>query len=255
MNNKSRIFIFIGIAVAALLIMQYCSKREITKVTVLPKDTLSIKNDIDSLRATNWNLRKYTDLKIELESMKAQEVISTTDAILLEDRLDMAYAETMQKASMDWKSSDCNSADINLLQSMEKIVKNPKCSVFVSSEIEDMRSYFRALQIPNRVKSFTQSKFNDALYNQLIKDISVNCNRSEISRCSRITSIKSSQVNDLNAFKVFANAYESNYVYYLNNSTNYNAIIYYKRYCPEQNSEISNYSFYLGEIQSKGICP
>ena len=111
-NNVFRLLLFVGIAVLALLVMYFLSSGPKTAGANLdkPGPVKDFKVLSDSLKASAWSSSKYSELKGQLESLKSQQVIGTIDALALEEYLDLAYAQSLQKACEDWMSSDGSSA-------------------------------------------------------------------------------------------------------------------------------------------------
>lgn len=257
MKKKSyKLFIFIGIAVLAVLIMYFISTPPPPPEfgENLPKPVKDFRAKCDSMKIKSWNAVNYNNLKMQLASLKSQQVFSTTDGLALEDYLDLAYANTMQVACAEWKNSDGSSANVSLLQSMERISSNPKCASFVVNDIDIMRAYFKAVEMPGRVAYFLKQEFNPTTYNQLMNDLGKYCGKSEISHFSRLLSISSTQQEELNSFKSFAETYKGRRTFYDQNMNDFDAKLNISELCPNQNQFILNYQFYLTDIQSIGIC-
>ncbi len=258
MKNKSyKLFIFIGIAVLAVVIMYFNSTPPPPDGVGenLPKAVKDFRAKCDSMKLKSWNAVNYNNLKMQLASLKSQQVFSTTDALALEDYLDLAYANTMQVACTDWKNSDGSSANVTLLQSMERISSNSKCKAFVENDIDIMRAYFKAVEMPGRVAYFLKQEFNLTMYNQLMNDLGKYCGKSEISHFNRLVNISSTQQEELNNFKSFAETYKGRLTFYYQDRNDPDAKFNIRELCPNQNQFIHNYQHYLTDIQSiPGVC-
>ena len=251
-NNSYKLFIFIGIAFLAVLIMYFISTPPPPPPPGenLPKSVKDFRAKCDSMKIKSWNAANYNKLKMQLASLKSQQVFTTIDALALEDYLDLAYANTMQVACTEWKNSDGSSANVSLLQAMEKISSNPKCASFVENDIDIIRSYFKAMEMPGRVAYFLKQEFKPTVYNQLMNDLGKYCGKSEISHFSRLVSISSTQQEELNNFKSFAETYKGRRTFYDEDKTDFDAKLRMRELCPIQNKFIHNYQFYLIDIQS-----
>jgi hypothetical protein len=256
MKNKStKLLLLIGISVIVVALMYFVGNDPISEDEKpdLPRSVVEFRAVCDSLKLNPWSNSKYGELKAQFESLKSQQVFNSSDAIALEEYLDLAYAYTLQKACRDWQSSDGNSADPELLKAMESVAANPACEAFVSNELETMRTYFKALQIPSRVNYAISQKFDMASYNQLISDINRLCGRSEISHFNRLRSISSGQQAELDFFKTFAQTYEGRMASYIQDPTNTDYLL---EFCPVNNPNTKKYEYYLGDITSiPGLCP
>ena len=242
------LFIFIGIAVFALLVMYFISTPPPLDPGNVdsPKAVKDFRAKCDSMKIKSWNAVNYNNLKMQLASLKSQQVFSTTDALALEDYLDLAYANTMQVACTEWKNSDGSSANVSLLQSMERISSNSKCKSFVENDIDIMRAYFKAVEMTGRVAYFLKQEFNPTTYNQLMNDLGKYCGRSEISHFNRLESISAVQQNELNNFKNFAETFNGRINFYNQDPNNPDALDYIRALCPNS----MKYDHYLDVIQS-----
>lgn len=247
-----RLFIFIGIAVFALLIMYFISTPPPLDPGSVdsPKAVKDFRAKCDSMKIKSWNASNYNELKMRLASLKSQQVFTTIDALALEDYLDLAYANTMQVACTEWKNSDGGSANVSLLQAMEKISSNPKCASFVVNDIDIMRSYFKAIDIPRSVASFIKQEFKQTIYNQLMNDIDKYCGNSEISHFSRLENISTTLQAELNNFKKFVETFNGRIDFYNQDPLAPDALDYIRALCPSNNPNIQKYNYYLGVIQS-----
>jgi len=256
-KKTNKLFIFIGIAVAIVLVMFFLSTPPPPPMADLNKSgpVNDFRTLCDSMKASPWNSSIFSDLQSKLAALKSQEVISTIDALALEEYLNLAYAQRLQSTCADWKNSDGNSADASLLEAMEKISANANCAAFVSEEIELMRAYFKAISIPGKVQSFLNQEFTSSTQDQLIGEINKYCKRSGISHFNRLAGIASKQLGELSSFKDFADTYKGRMEVYKSYSNEADAKSSIQAMCPNENSNTRKYAFYLHDIESTpGLC-
>ena len=256
-KSSYKLFVFLGIAIMALVVMYYVSAPPPPGGVDLdkPGPVKDFRVLCDSMKSSNWDAAKYIDLKGQLAALQSQGVVGSMDAMALGDYLELAYVQVLQKTCMAWKASDGSSADANLLKAMEEISSNPNCKSFVTDEIDAMRCYFSALGMPARVGSFMQQQFNSATCDRLIGELNKYCKKPGISHFNRLSGIYSKQQGELNNFKIFAGTYEGRKNFFNSYGDDPDAIENLQELCPDANQSINKYQFYLRDIKTiPGIC-
>lgn len=259
MNESiKKLIIFISIAAIVGLLIFFFSGQDEVDVTNSENESIAFKEfklRCDSMRAKTWNQTDYESLNGSLVAMKSNEVFTSSDASNLEIYLNQAYANTLKDSCASWLTTSGNVADRKLLDQMEMISINPECSKILSTEIKLMRAYFSALQIPNRVKSFTQSKFSIEQYTALLNMIK---NTSQVDGIRHFTSMRkiaTDGINQLSDFRAYATNYDKFYNFYINDKDNPDALDNIRNFCPQRNPITTRFSYYLQEIKTqKGIC-
>jgi hypothetical protein len=209
----------------------------------------------DSLRNKVWNQADYKILFGSLLAMKSNQIFTSSDAYNLEIYLNQAYANTLKDSCASWLTTSGNNADRKLLDQMEMISINPGCSKILTYEIKLMRAYFSALQIPNRVRSFTQTKFSIEQYTSLLNLIKNTSQLHGISHFASMKKLASDGINQLSEFREFATNYDLLYNFYIRDKNNPDALDNLRNFCPQRNPITSRFSYYLQEIKTqKGIC-
>ena len=85
--------------------------------------------------------------------------------------LNQAYAQALKDSCKGWLSSNGNEGDKQLFSEMSMLSGKSECTKMLSSEIQIMRAYFSAQQIPSKIRNFMQSEYNIGQYNNLIAEI------------------------------------------------------------------------------------
>lgn len=260
MKKSYQILLLIGIAAAIIAIMYYAHKPDPP-----PKPTPPEKNKIvtefedkATLMADSkvWDKKQYEDLKQELEIYKQKRVITEAEAISLESFLEVAYAKSMSGQCKKWEQSNGDD-DISLLfDAMKKKASIPECSIFLNNDISVITDFQTAQTIPARVSSFLKEQFDLNKYNTLISDINRCCMRTEIQHFSSLQTIANSETNRLNLFKDFVTRYDNCKNLWKSNQADPQYISFYKKYCPQTNTEINQYHYYKYDILTiPGFCP
>lgn len=213
------------------------------------------KSRCDSLKIKRWDKEEFDRLQATLIAMKSNEVVNATDASNLNIYLNQSYASTLKDSCSSWLSTNGETADRKLFSELESIAQNQECSKMLSSELQNMRAYFAALQIPGKVRSFTQSKFSLDQYSSLLSLVKNTSQNAAIKHFNSMRKIAADAVSQLSDFRAFAINYDKFYNFYVVNKDNPDALENIRNFCPERNPITARFSFYLNEIKmQKEIC-
>lgn len=204
----------------------------------------------DSLKLKKWNKEEFDKLQASLVAMKSNEVVNATDASNLNIYLNQSYASTLKDSCSSWLSTNGESADRKLFSELESIAQNQECSKMLSREIQIMRAYFSALQIPSKVKSFIQQKFAVGQYNSLVSLINSTARKTEIKHFSPMSRIASNGIEELNAFQRYVTNYDGAFAFYSNSKDDPDALDILRRLCPEENPKTNTYTYYLQQLKA-----
>ena len=127
-----------------------------------PPDSIAVKEfklKCDSLRLKKWNQASYKGLNSSLVAMESQEIFTPAEVVNIKMYLNLAYAQALKDSCKGWLLSSGNDVDKQLFSEISMLSGKSECSKMLSSEIQIMNAYFSALQIPAKIRSFTQSNY------------------------------------------------------------------------------------------------
>lgn len=220
-------------------------------IDVFENDSIAVKefkSKCDSLRLKKWNQAAFKGLNASLVAMKSQEIFSTQEVSNIKVYLNQAYATTIKDSCASWLRTNGNDCDKQLYSEMQTLAGISETSKMLSSEIQIMRAYFSALQIPSKVRNFVQNKYTVDVYNNLISEINSTAKKAEIRHFSSMNNIASSAISDLNNFQKYVLNFDGAFSYYNNNRGDFSAVEYLQRLCPESNPKTNLYIYYLQQL-------
>ena len=213
-------------------------------------DSIAVKEfklKCDSLRLKKWNQASYKGLNSSLVAMESQEIFTPADVVNIKVYLNLAYAQALKDSCKGWLSSSGNDLDKQLFSEMSMLSGKSECSKMLSSEIQIMRAYFSAQQIPSKIRNFMQSEYTIGQYNNLIAEINSTAKKVEIKHFSSMITIASTGISQLNDFKNYANNFEGAYTYYVNRA-DIDAVEILQQLCPDRNPKTNKYFYYLQKL-------
>ena len=223
-----------------------------------PPDSIAVKEfklKCDSLRLKKWNQASYKGLNSSLVAMESQEIFTPAEVVNIKMYLNLAYAQALKDSCKGWLLSSGNDVDKQLFSEISMLSGKSECSKMLSSEIQIMNAYFSALQIPAKIRSFTQSNYTQEKYNSLIAEINSTAKKAEIKHFSSMNRIASSGIGELNEFKNYVSKFEAAVAYYINPS-DVDALDLLEKLCPQKDSRTRMYTYYLQKLLSliENIC-
>jgi hypothetical protein len=244
--KKLIVFISVSIVIGLLFILFSGGGKPpiITKSGSVTVEEFKLK--CDSLRAKKWNKPKYKELYSLLVAMESEKIFTTSGAASLEEYLNLAYAKTLKDSYKSWLESGGNDGDEQLFSEMVILAGKPECSKILSNEVQIMRAYFSALQIPQKIRIFTQSEYTLDRYNSLIAEINSTANKPEFISFSSMQTIASDSFNELENFAEFVSEFDYAYNYYIN-KTDIDALPELAKFCSDK-YPTKKYSFYLQKL-------
>lgn len=221
-------------------------------------DSIAVKEfklKCDSLRLKKWNQPSYKGLNSSLVAMESQEIFTPAEVVNIKIYLNLAYAQALKDSCKGWLLSSGNDVDKQLFSEISMLSGKSECSKMLSSEIQIMNAYFSALQIPAKIRSFTQSNYTQEKYNSLIAEINSTAKKAEIKHFSSMKRIASSGIGELNEFKNYVTKFEGAFAYY-SDRADVDASDYLEAFCPDKNSRTRMYTYYLQKLSSiiENIC-
>lgn len=201
----------------------------------------------DSLRLKKWNQASFKGLNSSLVAMESQEIFTLTEVVNIKVYLNLAYAQAIKDSCKSWLSSSGNVVDKQLFSEMSMLSGKSECTKMLSTEIQIMRAYFSAQQIPSKIRNFMQSEYTIGQYNNLIAEINSTAKKVEIKHFSSMITIASTGISQLNDFKNYANNFEGAYTYYENNA-DIDAEDILQQLCPDRYPKTNKYLYYLQKL-------
>ena len=215
-----------------------------------PPDSIAVKEfklKCDSLRLKKWNQASFKGLNSSLVAMESQEIFTLTEVVNIKVYLNQAYAQALKDSCKSWLTSSGNEGDKQLFSEMSMLSGKSECTKMLSTEIQIMRAYFSAQQIPSKIRNFMRSEYTIGQYNNLIAEINSTAKKEEIKHFSSMITIASTSISQLNDFKNYANNFEGAYTYYENNA-DIDAVEILQQLCPDRNPKTNKYLYYLQKL-------
>lgn len=255
MKKLLTILVLIFISAGIIFLVDFLSNGTEESVLNISKgDTVKeFEKEIEKIAQSEWNKVLYTQVLDKLQTYRDQKIITTTDAIKVEGFLQVSYAKSLLNSFKTWQQSNGLKPLNNLDIEIKNVSANSEGKAILQKANETIQNYITAMQFPATVNNLVSLELNEAQCELLNNRILNVCNAEGISHFPSVISIKETQSARILAFKIFAQdfinikkLYESNHVNFLSD---------FLEYCPDRNTEISQYSYYFNLFKSINICP
>lgn len=252
MNDSfKKLIVFISVSILIGLLFIFFPGGGITPPPHAPEPAAvkEFKLKCDSLRKKKWNQPEYKQLNALLVAMESEQIFTTSGAASIEEYLNLAYAKTLKDSCKSWLSSSGNDVDKQLFSEISMLSGKSECSKILAYEVQIMRAYFSALQIPEKIRNFIQSEYTLDRYNSLIAEINSTANKAEFISFSSMNKIASTGVAQLNDFKNYANEFEGARDFFIKSNGQGFSVDYLKALCPA-NYHSKPYIYYFEKLNS-----
>ena len=250
-ESFKKLIVFISVSIVIGLLYILFSKGIGTPPLPVPESAAvkEFKSKCDSLSEKKWDQAEYKELNALLVAMESDKIFTTSGAASIEEYLNVAYAKTLKDSCKSWLESSGNDGDKQLFSEMVMLAGKSECSKILSYEVQIMRAYFSALQIPGKIRNFIQSEYTLDRYNSLIAEINSTAKKAEFISFSSMNKIASTGVAELNDFKNYANEFEGLHDFFIKSGRVGKSVDYLKDLCPAKNNS-KPYVYYYQILNS-----